>query len=412
MRAFLAGFAAFWLVAASAGTARAQEQAGTSDGPVKLGLILDMSSVYSDVPGLGSETAARMAVQDFGGKVLGRPIEVLGADHQNKPDIAAGIAEKWFDVEHVTALMEVAASSPALAVMGVARKRDKIVMMSGPAAASITNEACIPTAVHYAFDTYALAHTTGRSVVEQGGKSWFFVTVDYTFGHQLESDTASVVRAAGGHVLGDALVPIGAPDYSSYLLKAQQSQAQVIGFALAGNDLISAIKQAAEFGLNQTGQRLTGLLVYINDVHSLGLAATQGMVLTAPFYWDLNEGSRQFARRFFDRLHKMPNMSQAGEYSATMHYLKAVQAAGTTKAASVMRKMREMPVEDFFAHNGHIRPDGLMVHDMYLFQVKTPAESKSPWDLDKLVATVPGDQAFQPLSQSRCPLMKTVGGGH
>ena len=334
----------------------------------------------------------------------------LWAVPQNKPDLAASIARKWFDVDHVAALMDVAASSPALAAMGVAKAADKVIMLSGPGATSITNEACIPSVVHYAYDTYALTHTTGKTVVRQGGKSWFFLTADYTFGHQLEADTAAVVKAEGGRVLGDALAPIATSDYSSYLLKAQQSKPQVVAFAVAGNGLINAVKQAAEFGLNQGGQRLTGLLVDINDIHSLGLQATQGMVLTSAFYWDRDDASRQWAKRFFDRMNKMPNMSQAGVYSATMHYLKAVQAAGTTDTAPVMRNMRAMPVDDFFAHNGRIRPDGLMVHDLYLFQAKTPAESKSPWDLYKLVATIPGDQAFQPLSDSKCPLVKADSG--
>ncbi len=401
MRAF-AAVVAICSVLGMSGVASAQQAAE----PVKLGLILDMSSVYADVTGAGSEMAARMAVEDFGGKVLGRPIEVLVADHQNKPDLAASIARKWFDVDHATALMDVAASGPALSAMGVAKTANKVIMLSGPGATSITNEACIPSVVHYAYDTYALAHTTGKTLVQRGGKSWFFLTVDYTFGHQLEADTASVVKADGGRVLGDALAPIATSDYSSYLLQAQQSKAQVVAFALAGNDLINAVKQATEFGLNQGGQKLTGLLVYINDVHSLGLQATQGMMLTSAFYWDRDEGSRRWAQRFFDRLHKMPNMSQAGVYSATLHYLKAVQAAGTTDTAPVMRAMRAMPVDDFFAHNGHIRADGLMVHDLFLFQVKTPAELKSPWDLYKLVATIPGDQAFQPLSELKCPLVK------
>ena len=407
MKSVAAALAALSLLLLAGRPAPAQQSAE----PVKLGLILDMSSVYSDVTGAGSEAAARMAVEDFGGKVLGRPIEVLVADHQNKPDVAASIARKWFDVDHVAALMDVAASSPALSVMGVAKAANKVIMLSGPGATSITNEACIPSVVHYAYDTYALAHTTGKTVVRQGGKSWFFLTADYTFGHQLEADTAAVVKAEGGRVLGDALAPIATSDYSSYLLKAQQSKAQVVAFAVAGNDLINAVKQAAEFGLNQGGQRLTGLLVYINDIHSLGLQATQGMVLTSAFYWDRDDASRQWAKRFFDRMHKMPNMSQAGVYSATMHYLKAVQAAGTTDTAPVMRNMRAMPVDDFFAHNGRIRPDGLMVHDLYLFQAKTPAESKSPWDLYKqVVATIPGDQAFQPLSESKCPLVKADSG--
>jgi branched-chain amino acid transport system substrate-binding protein len=396
---------AVWLCVAAT-SAAAQPSDGSSSEPIRLGLILDMSSVYSDVTGSGSETAARMAVEDFGGKLLGRPIEVLVADHQNKADIAAAVASKWFDVERVTALLDVAASSPALSVMNVAKTRDKVVLLSGPGATSITNESCIPTAVHWAYNTYALAHTTGQAVVRQGGKSWFFITADYTFGHQLEADTSAVVKAEGGTVLGDARAPIGTADFSSYLLQAQQSKAQVIGFANAGTDLVNAIKQAAEFGLTRSGQKIAGLLVYINDVNSLGLQATQGMMLSSAFYWDMNDGSRQWSRRFFDRLHKMPNMSQAGVYSSTMHYLQAVQAAGTTETGAVMRKMREMPVDDFFAHNGRIRADGLMVHDMYLFQVKQLSESKGPWDDYKLVATIPGDQAFQPLSESKCPLVR------
>jgi len=387
------------IFAATAGTAFAQE-------PVRIGLILDMSSIYSDITGIGSETAARMAVEDFGGKVLGRPIEVLAADHQNKADIAAAIAAKWFDEEHVDALMDVAASSPALAVMNVAKQRDKIVVMSGPGAASITNEACTPISVHYAYDTYALAHTTGLAVVKAGGRSWFFVAADYTFGHQLEADTAAVVKSAGGTVLGEALVPMGTADFSAYLLRAQQSKAQVIGLANSGSDLINAVKQAEEFGIVRSGQRLAGLLVYINDVHSMGLAATQGMVLSSAFYWDLNEATRTWSRRFFARLHKMPNMSQAGVYSSTLHYLQAVAAANTTATAPVMQEMRATPIHDFFAADGRIRADGLMVHDMYLFQVKTPAESKGPWDVFKLVATIPAEQAFQPLSDSRCPLVR------
>lgn len=399
MRMLAAGLAA---LLCGLGPAMAQP----STEAVRLGLIVDMSSIYADITGPASEAAVRMAVEDFGGKVLGRPIEVLVADHQNKADIAAAIATKWFDEQHVDALMEVAASSPALAAMNVAKQRNRIVMLSGPGASSITNEACTPTTVHYAFNTYALAHTTGLAVVKQGGQDWFFVTADYTFGHQLESDTAAVVRASGGKVLGDALVPMGTSDFSSYLLKAQQSKAQVIGFANAGSDLINAVKQAVEFGIVQSGQRLAGLLVYITDVRSMGLPTTQGMVLSSSFYWDLNEATRQWSRRFFERMHKMPDMAQAGEYSATMHYLQAVAAVGSTDAAAVMQKMRETPIHDFFAPDGHIRADGLMVHDMYLFQVKSPAESKGPWDFYKLVATIPGEQAFPPLSDSRCPLVK------
>jgi branched-chain amino acid transport system substrate-binding protein len=387
-----------------AAAAAVAQPAGSSD-PIRLGLILDMSSVYADVTGPGSETAARMAVEDFGGAVLGRKIEVLVADHQNKADIAGSVAAKWFDVDHASALLDVAASGPALAAMAVAKAHDRIIILSGPGATSITNEACIPTAVHYTYNAYALAHTTGEAVIRQGGKSWFFLTSDYTFGHQLEADTSTVVKAAGGTVLGQALAPVATSDYSSYLLQAQQSKAQVVGFAVAGTDLVNAVKQAAEFGLDQGGQKLTGLLVYINDIHGLGLQATQGMLLSSAFYWDRDDATRAFAKRFFERLHKMPNMSQAGVYSATTHYLQAVKAAGTTETAAVMRIMRDTPINDFFTHDGHIRADGLMVHDMYLFQVKTPAESKAPWDYYKLVATIPGDEAFQPLAESRCPLV-------
>lgn len=384
----------------AAGAARAQA-------PVKLGLILDMSSVYADITGAGSELAARMAVEDFGGKVLGRPIEIVAADHQNKPDIAAAVASRWFDTEGVQAILDVAASSPALAVMTVAKKRDRIVLLSGPGASSITGKACVPTAIHWAYNTYALAHTTGQALVRQGGRSWFFIAADYTFGQQLEADTAAVVKAEGGTVLGDARAPLATSDFSSYLLQAQGSGAQVVAMANSGADLINAVKQAAEFGLGRSGkQRVAGLLVYVNDVHSLGLPAAQGLAASAPFYWDLNDATRAFSSRFFARIGKEPNMSQAGVYSATMHYLRAVQAAGTLDTGPVLERMRAMPVRDFFAEDGRIREDNMMVHPMHLFQVKTPAESKGPWDLYKLVATVPGDQAFRPLSESKCPLVR------
>ncbi|HKM62332.1 MAG TPA: ABC transporter substrate-binding protein, partial [Acidisphaera sp.] len=373
--------------------------------PVKLGAILDMSSVYADVTGAGSQAAAQMAIDDFGGKVLGRRIQLMVADHQNKPDIAAGVAARWLDAEHVSAILDVAASGPALAVMNVAKTRDAIVLLSGPGASSITGEQCIPNAVHWAYNTYALAHSTGSAIVAEGGKTWYFIAADYTFGAQLEADTAAVVKAAGGQVLGDTKAPIGTSDFSSYLLSAQQSGAQVVGFANAGADLDNAIKQAADFGLARSGQRLAGLLVYINDIHSLGLAATHGVLLSSAFYWDMNDATRAFAKRFYDKMRKMPNMSQAGLYSATLHYLKAVEAAGTLESKAVMAQMRAMPVNDFFTHNGTIRADGMMVHDMYLFQVKAPEESHGEWDLYTLVRTIPADQAYLPLSQSRCPLV-------
>jgi branched-chain amino acid transport system substrate-binding protein len=385
--------------------ARAQA-APTAADPVKLGMILDMASLYADVTGPGSELAARMAVADFGGKVLNRPIELLVADHQTKADIAAAIATRWLDAENVVALLDVAASSPALAVMNVANLRHKIVMLNGPGASSITNEACTATTVHYTYNTYAISHAVTKAVMDQGGKSWYYLTADYTFGHQLASDSAVVVKAGGGKVLGESRAPITTSDFSSYLLQAQQSGAQVIGLANAGSDLINSVKQASEFGITSNGTKLASLGANINDIYGIGLDSTQGMLVGDAFYWDTDDKTRAFANRFYEKLKKMPNMLQAGMYSSTLHYLQAVQAAGTTDSDAVMQKMRDMPVDDFFAHGGHIRADGLMVHDIHLYQVKAPAESKGPWDLYKLVSTIPGDQAFQPLSESRCPLVK------
>ena len=374
--------------------------------PIKLGAILDMGGAYADVTGAGSEAAARMAIDDFGGKLLGRPIEFLVADHQNKPDIAAGIATRWYDQEGVTAILDVAASSPALAVMNVADQRHKIVMLNGPGALAITNRNCIATAVHYVYNTYADAQTIGKAILAQGGKSWFFITADYTFGHALEHDTAAVVTTGGGRVLGDAKAPLDNADFSSLLLQAQTSGADVIGIANAGSDLINTVKQASEFGLTRGKQKIALLAAEINDVHGMGLPIAQNLLVVDAFYWDTDDATRAWSKRFFGKMGKMPNMLQAGLYSATLHYLHAVTDAGTTDAAPVMQKMRDTPVNDFFAHDGRIRVDGLMVHDMHLYQVKTPAESKAPWDYYTLVATIPGDRAFQPLSQSECPLVK------
>jgi branched-chain amino acid transport system substrate-binding protein len=375
------------------------------NGPIKLGAILDMGGVYADVTGPGSETAARMAIEDFGGKLLGRPVQFMVADHQNKPNVAASIATEWFDAGGVTAIMDVAASSPALAVMNVADQRHKIVMLSGPGALAITNKNCTPTTVHWTYNTYGNAQTVGRAILRQGGKTWFFITADYTFGHALENDTAAVVKAGGGRVLGDAKAPLDNPDFSSMLISAQQSGADVIGLANGGNDTTNAVKQASEFGITRK-QRIALLGAEINDVHAMGLGIAQSLLVAEAFYWDLDDGTRAFAKRFYERLHKMPNMLQAGLYSAVTHYLRAVRDAGTTDSAAVMQKMRDTPVNDFFAKNGHVRIDGMMVHDMYLFQVKAPAESKGDWDIYKRVATVPGDQAFQPLPQSQCPLVR------
>jgi branched-chain amino acid transport system substrate-binding protein len=384
-----------------------QQKDKISDGVVKIGLILDMSSLYADVTGEGSVTAARMAIEDFGGKVLGKPIELVYADHQNKADVAANKAREWFDKDKVDALMDVAASATALAVVEVAKQKNRIAVFNGPGSTRLTNESCSPVTVHYTYDTFALANGTGKAVVKRGGDTWFFLTADYAFGHSLEKDTSDVVKAEGGKVLGSARHPINASDMSSFVLQAQGSGAKIIGLANAGGDFVSAMKTAAEFGVTKSGkQKLAGLLVYINDIHSLGLNVTQGLLLTEAFYWDRDDESRKWSRRYFERMKKMPNMSQAGVYSSTMHYLKAVKAAGTDETGAVMKKMRELPINDFFAKNGRIREDGRMIHDMYLFEVKSPQESKSPWDYYKLRATIPAAEAFQPLSKSTCPLVK------
>ena len=395
-------------LAAAAPGAWAQQQADAakiSDGVVKIGLLLDMSSLYADITGEGSVTAARMAIEDFGGKVLGAPIELVFADHQNKPDIASARAREWFAQEKVDMLGDVAASATALAALEIAKQMNRIAIFNGPGSPRITNENCTPISIHYTYDTYSLATSTGRGVLETVGDTWFFLTADYTFGASLQKDTTQVVEAGGGRVLGSVRHPLNTQDFSSFLLQAQASGAKIIGLANAGGDTINAIKAAHEFGITKK-QRLAGLLVYINDVHSLSLDVAQGMLLTEAYYWDRDEGSRQFAKRFFERMKKMPNMSQAGTYSSITHYLKAVQASGTDDTATVMAKMKATPIDDFFAHNGRIREDGSMIHDMFLFEVKKPSESKYAWDYYNLRATVPGDKAFLPIEKSTCPLLQ------
>ena len=383
----------------------AQAQEKISNGVVKIGMLEDMSSVYADITGVGAVTAAKMAVEDFGGKVLGKPIEIVSADHQNKPDIASATAREWFDIQRVDALMDVAASATALAAIEVAKNSNKIVVLNGPGATRITNEACTPISIHYTYDNYALSHGTGAATVK-GYDTWFFVTADYSFGHDLEQATAAVVRAGGGRVLGSVRVPINTLDFSSALLQAQASKAKVIGLANAGADTTNAMKQAAEFGIMRGGQKLAGLLIFINDINTLGLEVAQGILLTTAFYWDRNEELRAWAQRYFQRMSRMPNMTQAGIYSATTHYLKAIEAAGTDETKSVMEKMRSTPINDFFVKDGKIREDGRMVHEMYLYEVKKPAESRGAWDYYKLVATIPAEQSFQPLPESKCPLVK------
>ena len=384
------------------------QAAGISDDVVRIGLLLDMAGPYSDIGGAGSVLAARMAVEDFGGSVLGKPVEVVYADHQNKPDIASTKAREWFDTQKVDAITDVASSATSIAVVNVGKAKHRPVLIAAAAGGSsrLTNEDCSPISVHWTYNTQTLANVTARAVTKAGGDAWFFITADYTFGHSLEKDTADLVKAAGGQVLGAVRHPLNASDFSSFVMQAQASKAKVIGLANAGGDTISAIKAANDFGLAQSGKSLAGLLMYISDVHALGLRLTQGMMMTEGFYWDLNDETRAWSKRFFERHKRMPTSAQAGEYSAVTHYLKAVQAAGTDETGAVMAKMRELPVNDIFARGGAIRPDGAMVHPMYLAQVKKPSESRYPWDYLTIKAVVPPDQAFQPLSDSRCPLVK------
>lgn len=381
------------------------QTSGVPSGAVRIGVLNDQSGIYSDMGGAGSVVAAKMAVQDFGGKVLGVPIEVLSADHQSKTDIAASRARQWFDVDKVDMITDLAASNAGLAVMKVAKDKNRIVLNTGSGTSRITNEDCNDRTIHWVYNTYALAHGTGSAVLKQGGDSWFFLTADYAFGQSLEKDTADVVKAGGGKIVGTVRHPLNASDFSSFMMQAQASKAKIIGLANAGTDTINSIKAAKEFGLT-TSQTFAGLLAFINDVHSLGLDTAQGMLLTEAFYWDLNDETRAWSKRYFEKQKRMPSMIQAGTYSAVMHYLKAVKAAGTSDPAAVMAKMKATPVNDFFAKNAVIREDGQLVHDMYLFQVKKPSESKAPWDYYKLVATIPGNQAFNSLDDSKCPLVK------
>ena len=374
---------------------------------VKIGILTDLSGTYSDLAGQGTIVAAQMAIEDFGGKVNGNPVELVSADHQNKADIASAIARKWYENEGVDAIAELVTTAAARAVREVAKEKGKIDLNSGAASLPLTNDWCSPTGFHWTYDNYATAVGTATAVVKQGGTSWFFLTADYAFGHDLQAQAERVVKANGGTVVGSVAHPFPNSDFSSFLLQAQASGAKIIGLANAGQDTINAIKQAKEFGLDKSGQSLAGLLVFITDIHSLGLDTAKGMLLTTGFYWDMDDSTRAFAKRFGERMNgKMPTMVQAGVYSQVTHYLKAVSAANTTEGIKVADKMREIPIKDFFAKNGHIRADGRMVHDMYLVQVKTPAESKGPWDYYKVIRTIPGDEAFRPLSESTCPLVK------
>jgi branched-chain amino acid transport system substrate-binding protein len=373
---------------------------------VKIGILNDQSGVYADYGGKGSIEAAKMAIEDFGGSALGQKIELTAADHQNKPDLAASIARRWFDTEGVDMITDLTTSSVALAVQGIAAEKKKIDIVVGAATSAITGSACTAYGFHWAFDTHALAVSTGGALVKTGGDTWFFITVDYAFGHALEKDASDIIKADGGKVLGSVLYPLNTPDFSSFLLQAQSSKAKIVGLANAGEDTVNSIKQAAEFGIVVSGQRLAALLMTAAEVHGLGLEAAQGLVLTESYYWDLNDRTREFGERFYKRTGRMPNMIQAGTYSATLQYLKAVKATGTKDADAVAKKLKELPVDDAFTSHGRVQANGRMVSDLYLFQVKKPSESKRDWDYYNLLATVPGDTAYPTAANSGCPLTK------
>ncbi|VTU23739.1 ABC transporter substrate-binding protein [Variovorax sp. RA8] len=378
--------------------------AGAAQAQVKIGFITDMSSLYADVEGRNGATAIQMAIDDFGGKVNGQPIELLTADHQNKADIAASKAREWIDTAGLTMLFGGTNSGTGLAMAKVAQEKKRVFIVNGAGTSALTNEQCSPYTVHYAYDTVALAKGTGGAVVGQGGKSWFFLTADYAFGAALEADTAKVVKEKGGTVVGGVKHPLNASDFSSFLLQAQNSKAQILGLANAGGDTINAIKAAKEFGITKS-MKMAGLLVFITDIHSLGLKNTEGLLLTTSWDWNIDDRTRAFGKKFFDKTKRMPTDIQAADYSATMTYLKAVQAAGTTDADKVMEQLKKTPVDDFYA-KGRIREDGRFVHDMYLVQVKSPAESKQPWDYYKVVSKLPGDQVFTTKAESKCALWK------
>jgi branched-chain amino acid transport system substrate-binding protein len=402
MRSLAATVVAGLAFAVTGGAANAQ----ISDDVVKIGVLTDMSSLYADATGKGSLAGVEMAVADYGGKVKGKPVVVVSADHQNKPDVGVNIARNWYDNEKVDAIFDVPTSSVALPVSALTREKNKIMMNSGAGTSDLTGTACSPNTVHWTYDTYALSNVAGRAMVKRGEDSWFFITADYAFGAALERDAAAVVKETGGTVVGEVRHPLNSSDFSSFLLQAQASKAKVVALANAGGDTTNALKQASEFGIVKGGQKMIALLQEITDSHSLGTKEANGLILTDAFYWDLNDDTRAFSKRFNDKVGHMPTMIQAGLYSATMHYLKAIDAVGTDDSTKVMAQMKATPIHDFFAKDGKIREDGRMVHDMYLFEVKKPEESNGEWDLYKLLATVPGDQAFRPIEKGGCPLLK------
>jgi branched-chain amino acid transport system substrate-binding protein len=379
-------------------------QANAQSGPLKIGVLTDMSSLYSDNGGPGSVVAAQMAIEDFGGTVLGRKIELVSGDHQNKADVGGTLARRWIDNENVEMILDVPNSAVALAVQGITRDRKKLFLATGAATSRLTGEECSPTGIHWTYDTYALSQGTTKAVSKLGVKNWFFLTADYAFGAQLEADSRKVIAADGGKVVGAVKHPINTPDFSSFLLQAQSSKADAIALANAGGDFINAVKQAGEFAVTKN-QKLVGLLVFIADIHSLGLPSAQGLILSSAFYWDLNDETRAWSTRFIAKTQKVPTMIHAGTYGAVMHYLKAIQSANTVDGPAVASKMRELPVNDFMTKNGKVREDGRLVRDMYLFRVKAPQESKYKFDYYQYLATIPGDEAFKPQEGGGCPLL-------
>jgi branched-chain amino acid transport system substrate-binding protein len=384
----------------------AAAQAQQSGPPLKIGLISDFASVYSDIGGQGNVEATKIAIDEFGGQMFGKPIELVIADALNKADVAATIARKWYDVENVDMIIDMPTSATALAGMEMSKQFEKIMIVTDAASSDITGKSCSPYTAHWTYDTYGNAHTVGSAIVKNGGDSWFFITADYLFGHSIERDTGDVIRAAGGKVVGSARHPLNTADFSSFLLQAQSSKAKIVGLANGGGDTINTIKQASEFGIVAGGQKLAGIVMFISDIHSLGLKMAQGLIITEAYYWDLNDRTRAFGKKFFDKMKRMPTMNQAATYSATLHYLNAVKAAGTRDTKPVLAKMRETPIRDAFTDNGVLREDGRMVHSMFLLEVKKPEESKYPWDYYKVLAEVPGDQAFRPMKDGGCQYVK------
>ncbi|HZJ91572.1 MAG TPA: ABC transporter substrate-binding protein [Thiopseudomonas sp.] len=390
----------------AAGLLSSTAQAAISDDEIRIGYLADMSGTYRDLSGPGGLEALKMAVEDFGGQVNGKKIVIFNADDLNKPDVGANTVRQWIDEKNVDVITGLVATSVVMAVNKIVEQENKLALISGSASSSLTNEHCSPNHMHWVYDTYALSNGTAHAVLEEGGKDWFILAADYAFGHSLEADITKVVETGGGKVVGKVRHPFPSNDFSSYILQAQGSGAEVVALANAGADMVNALQTASQFGLTQSGQKLAGMVVFLNDVHSMGLDVTQGLMLTTGWYWDMNDETREWANRYHKRVGRMPSMTHAGVYSSTMHYLNAVQATDSDDTQVVRAKMIETPINDMFAKNGKLREDGRMVHDMYLAQVKTPAESKSEWDLYKILRTIPADQAYRPLAESQCKLIK------